>query len=260
MTSPFLARLASGVILADGAMGTELSRRGGTWQRSSAEANLENPELVLAIHRDYVEAGSELLRTNTFTANSARMDPGLAREAILQGVGLARSAAGSGRLVAGSVGPLADLALDPSLREATYLEQCLALAEGGCDLLVLETFQDLGDLAGALRMARATGLPLVAQVALADLGPDRIRQIPADVVGINCIDPDLAVRAVERLGPGRRSAFPSAGLPGESGYPVSPAQFAQGMDRLRSLGARLVGGCCGTGPDHLRAAAGRVGG
>jgi homocysteine S-methyltransferase len=254
MTSRFLEALASGAVLGDGAMGTELLARRAAWELSSSEVNLTDPDLVHAVHREYAEAGCELLRTNTFTANSIRMPGDRAREAILRGVALARRAAGPGRFVAGSVGPLSDVKADPERRATAYGDQCRNLLDGGCDAIVLETFRDLGDLGIAVRAARATGLPVVAQVAL-QAAADGLRDLPADVVGVNCLGPEEVGAALEKLASRTRSCFPSAGLPTKVGYPVSPASFAQAAERLRAAGVRLIGGCCGTGPGHLRAAA-----
>lgn len=254
MTSRFLEAIASGFVLGDGAMGTELLARRAAWALSSSEVNLTDPDLVYAVHREYAEAGCDLLRTNTFTANSVRMPADRAREAVLRGVELARRAAGPARLVAGSVGPLSDVKVGPERRAAAYADQCRDLHDGGCDAIVLETFRDLADLVLAVRAARATGIPVVAQAALRDASA-QLAEVPADVVGVNCLDPDEVAAALEKLGSRQRSGFPSAGLPTKTGYPVSPASFAQAAERLRSSGVRLVGGCCGTGPGHLRAAA-----
>lgn len=244
----FLERLDKGVVLGDGAMGTELLKRGFTAERPLAALNLIRPRAVLAIHRRYVAAGAELLRTNTFLAQRPFLDATRVREVNLAGVRLAREA--GAKWVAGSVAPAA-AGRD---RLARYREQCDTLAEAGCDAILLETFRSLEELRLAVRAAAATGLPLIASRA------GRLpRPVRADVVGVNCIDSEAAIRAIGK-GTGRRlAAFPSAGLPDRKGrYPVTPGAFADAVGRLIALGVRLVGGCCGTTPAHIRAAAGVV--
>lgn len=242
----FLDALEQRVVLGAGAMGTELLRRGGEVEGPVDQLNLTQTNLVLDLCRDYVKAGAEVVKTNTFLANRRRVGK-QAREINLAGAQIARDAA-KGAFVAGCVGPL--------MRRSdfqVYREQCQALAKGGCDLLLFETFTDAFDLKMALRAGWSTGLPLVAQMArlpLADL-PD----LDADVVGVNCVDADKALDAIAGLS-GRtffRSAFLSAGSD------VSPRRFALDLQRLAEAGARLVGGCCGAGPEHIAAAAAALG-
>jgi methionine synthase / methylenetetrahydrofolate reductase(NADPH) len=232
MSRDFLRALASGLIVADGAMGTELAARG--LEAPFERFNLERPELVLAVHRAHLAAGARLLRTNTFLVRD--------RETARAGARLAREAAGEAALVAGALGPGADAAA--------------ALAEGGCDLLLLETFTDPAALARAIRAAKATGLPVVAQMA----GEPELRALEgADVAGVNCVDPEAAAGLLAKLlkdGGRPVSAFPHAGLPGRL---MPPADFARSTARLAALGARLLGGCCGAGPEHVRALAKEVG-
>ncbi len=222
MTGGILRALAAGPLAADGAMGTELGARGLTppYERY----NLERPEAVLDVHRAYRDAGARLLRTNTFQAAS--------RDAVLAGVRLAREVAGDSLWVAGAMGPgTADAGV---------------LAEGGCDLLILETFTDADELLAALRRAKATGLPVAAQMAGL---PDARAREEADLVGINCLDPEETLRLAARL-KGPLSAFPHAGLPGA---PIAPAVFAAAGALLAARGVRLLGGCCGAGPAHVKA-------
>ncbi len=259
--SRFLGALKAGVVLGDGAYGTEFLRRGCTAGRPLDELNLTRPELVLALHREYREAGSELTKTNTFLANRFRLKPhGLGdrvREINQAGVKLAKEGAGGG-FVAGVVGPLTDCPW--SERTACYEEQCAALVDAGCDVLLLETFMEASDLLAAVGVARKTALPVVCQMALTlDRGFDRLclqaGKLGISVLGTNCVDPDQALRSIERVAKGAElplSAFPNAGLPGEE---KSPREFAEALGALVDAGARLVGGCCGTGPAHLREAA-----
>ena len=216
--------LAAGRILADGAMGTELGARG--LRPPYERCNLEAPDRVLEIHRAYRDAGARVLRTNTFLAKD--------RDAALAGARLARQAAGTELWVAGVMGPGSDVAD--------------ALADGGCDLLILETFTDADALLAALRRAKSTGLPVAAQMAGL---PDARARAEADLVGVNCLDPEETIRLTSTLA-APVSAFPHAGLPGA---PIAPPVFAAAGRRLAALGVSLLGGCCGAGPAHIQALA-----
>jgi methionine synthase I (cobalamin-dependent) len=222
--------LASGLILADGAMGTELAGRG--MSPPFERFNLERPAAVLDVHRAHRAAGARLLRSNTFLARTP--------EEARAGARLAREAAGEDLWVAGAAGP--------------GMEHVEALAEAGCDLLILETFTDAAALRRALARARATGLPTVAQAA----GPPPAG-LEADVVGVNCVAAEEALGLVDallRAGVPAVSAFPHAGLPGAL---ASPGAFAAAGARLAALGVRILGGCCNAGPGHVRALAEAVG-
>jgi methionine synthase I (cobalamin-dependent) len=141
-----------------------------------------------------------------------------------------------------------------------YQEQCQALVGEGCDVLLLETFMEASDLLAAVEVARTTGVPVVCEMALTlDRGFDRLCAMAGGMgisaLGTNCVDPAQALRSLERVAKATTlplSAFPSAGLPGEE---QSPREFAESIGSLVDAGARLVGGCCGTGPEHIRAAA-----
>ena len=228
MTRDVRRAFAAGLVLGDGAMGTELAARGlaAPFERF----NLERPDVVLDVHRAYVAAGARLLRTNTFLARDAKT--------ALAGARLAREAAGEDLLVAGAIGP--------------GMAQAAALAEGGCDLLILETFTDADELERAMGAVKKLGLPWVAQMATT---PDPRVLAQAEAAGVNCVDPDraLALLTALRAACGAPlSAFPHAGLPGA---PIAPADFARGGRRLADFGVRLIGGCCGAGPAHVRALA-----
>lgn len=245
----FLAELEKRVLLGSGAMGTELLRRGALPGRPLDELNLTRPSLVLDLTRDYVAAGSEVIKTNTFLANRFRVGA-KAREINLAGARIARDAA-KGAFVAGCVGPLAELGSD----FLVYREQCRALAEGGCDLILLETFTNFADLQVAMKAAWTTGLPVACQAAEMKIlaGLKKLTEIDADVIGVNCVDADEAASAAASLaGPLFRSAFPNAGLPGRE---IPAREFGLGIQRLVEVGVRLVGGCCGAGPEHIAAAA-----
>jgi methionine synthase I (cobalamin-dependent) len=257
----FLAALEKRVILGAGAVGTEFLKRGCLSGRPLDELNLTRPHLVLELSQEYVKAGAELIKTNTFLANRFRLKAaGLekrVRDINIAGAQLARDAARTG-FVAGCVGPLSDMGLSDFL---VYREQCTALAKGGCDLILFETFTDFADLSLALKAGWSTGLPLVCQVSRLTILPGlaRMRELDADIVGVNCIEPGAAATALTKLRERWQfflSAFPNAGLPGEE---MSPRDFAGWIRVLVDSGARLVGGCCGTGPDHIRAAAAALG-
>ncbi len=279
----FRDQLSRGALVADGAMGTMLYGRGVFINRCFDELNLSSPGLVKEIHEEYVKAGAEVLETNTFGANRARLAAfGFAEKlrAINQaGVRLAREAAGEAAFVAGSAGPLG-IRIEPlgptSYEEARamFREQFEALVEAGVDLLILETFSVLSELREALAAARAAAgdeMVIVAQVTIDDYGnlPDgtptelfarMLDELPADVVGLNCsAGPKVMLETVERmvLYTGKPlSVMPNAGHPatveGRKLYLCSPEYMAQYGRRLLSAGVRLIGGCCGTTPEHIR--------
>ncbi|MCC6348151.1 MAG: bifunctional homocysteine S-methyltransferase/methylenetetrahydrofolate reductase [Candidatus Eisenbacteria bacterium] len=287
VTSPFLARLAQGPLLADGAMGTLLFERGIAYERCFDELNLSEPGLVEAVHRDYLAAGAELIETNTFGASPLRLEAhGLAARARLvarQGVKLARNAreiAGTSAFVGGSMGPLGRQ-LEPfggvtvPEAEGAFREQAEGLLEGGLDVFVLETFQDLNEILAAIRAVREVTreLPIVAQMTFGTDGKTRyghtpqlvaraLRQAGADVIGVNCgVGPQPALEVLAQLvadaGETPVSVMPNAGLPqlvnGRYVYRSHPEYFADFAARAVAAGARLVGGCCGTTPAHIRA-------
>ncbi len=263
-------------------MGTMLYAKGVSLNRCFDELNLVSPQLVKEVHMGYVKAGAELLETNTFGANRFRLAKfDLAervREINLAGARLARESAGEDLYVAGSVGPLG-LRLEPlgptSREEArkAFREQIVALAEGGVDLIVIETMMDLEEAHQALLAAReATSLPVVVQMTVQEDGntpsgaspEDFGRQLDAwgaDVIGINCgIGPAAVLETLERIAAvttKKLSAQPNAGLPhsidGRTHYLCSPEYMAERASRFIQAGARIVGGCCGTTPEHIRA-------
>ena len=291
MSTDFRTRLQRGPVLCDGAMGTMLYSKGIFINRCYDELNLSQPELVASVHQEYVKAGAEILETNTFGANSFRLArhgcQGRVVEINRVGVELARSAAGNDVMVAGSVGPLG-VRIEPlgktGLDEAraAFSQQIAALAEAGIDLLILETFGYVEELHQAILAARdaAPGIPVVAQVTIDDEGnaldgstPEsyakRIEGYGPEVLGCNCsVGPVAMLDAIERVRQVTSlplSAQPNAGMPrnveGRNIYLCSPEYMAEYTRRLIAAGTRLVGGCCGTTPEHIRAmkAALRVG-
>lgn len=280
-----LERLERGPLLLDGAMGTELWARGWPRERPADAAVLERPELVSAIHLAYREAGAEVLTTATFGAHAMRLDPvGLGKELVAinkAATALAREAAGPHGFVAGSVGPpgrnlhgIGDLSFRTAL--GAYRVQMTVLLDAGVDLLLLETFTDTLDLQAALQVARELGgpVPVAASFALSGLvqlsPPTALLQVAqamgAEIVGVNCVDPESALATLAQVRPfaSRPLLFmPSAGEPterdGHLTWPVEPGAFAEAGRRAVALGARLLGGCCGTTPAHIQALH-RVGG
>ena len=279
---PILQRLEKRPLVCDGAMGTMLYATGVSLNRCFDELNLVSPALVKEVHMGYVKAGAELLETNTFGANRFRLGKfdlaDKVREINLAGARLARESAGEDLYVAGSVGPLG-LRLEPlgatSLDEArsAFREQVEALAAGGVDLIVIETMMDLEEAHQALLAVReASSLPVVVQMTVQDDGntpsgaspEDFTRQLDAwgaDIIGINCgVGPAIVLETLERMAAvttKKLSAQPNAGLPhsidGRTHYLCSPEYMAERASRFIQAGARIVGGCCGTTPQHIKA-------
>jgi len=280
--------LADGrVHVVDGAMGTMLYGRGVFLNVCYDELNLKQPGLVRDIHREYVRAGAELLETNTFGANPVKLAiHGLAAETErinTEAAGLAREAAGSRAAVAGAIGPLG-VRIEPfgemSVSEArdAFALQVRGLLAGGVDGFILETFSDVAELGAAFQAVRSlSDLPVIAQMTVGTdgkthygtdpvvFGPE-IEVMGADVVGVNCsVGPHGVLEAVEKLARVVTlplSAQPNAGLPREVAdrkiYMASPEYMASYARRMVEAGARFVGGCCGTTPDHIRAIVGFV--
>jgi len=277
-------QLARRVLVADGAMGTMLYSRGVFINRCYDELNLSSPSLVKEVHEEYVRAGAKILEANTFGANRARLSPfgfGERLRALNQaGVRLAREAAGDSAFVAGAVGPLG-VRIEPlgptSFAEARamFREQVEALVEAGADLLILETFSNLNELREAIfatREAAGDDIVVVAHVTIDDYGnlPDgtgtetfsrRLDEWPADVIGCNCsAGPKVTLETIEKMQAYTRkplSAMPNAGHPatveGRKIYLCSPEYMAQYARRFLQAGARILGGCCGTTPEHIKA-------
>ena len=285
MIHPFLERLERGPVLADGGMGTMIYARGVPYERCYDELNLTEPGIVQRIHREYIRAGAELIETNTFGANRFKLAPfGLedrVRDINFRAVKIAREAreeCGDPVFLAGAIGPLGQhLAplgtIDPEQAQAAFREQAEALLEAGADLIVLETFGDLAELQEAILAVRgACDLPLVAQVSLTDDGlmlsgesPDEVARVLAgqrvDVIGANCgIGPQGTLDAVRQMALplfAKLSAMPNAGAPtrveGRYVYMSTPEYFADYVERFVGAGVGLLGGCCGTTPQHIAA-------
>jgi homocysteine S-methyltransferase len=280
-TPPFLEALEQRVLVCDGAMGTMLYARGIFLNRSFDELNLTQPDLVAEVHQAYVRAGADVIETNTFGANRVKLGAfGLAdrmRTINTQGARIARHAAREQVYVAGAIGPLG-IRIEPwgktgvDEAEDHFREQARALLDGGVDLFVLETFRDVNELGAAVRAVRTLcDLPVVAQItteedgnSLDGVAPEtfvpQLEQIGAHVVGVNCsVGPAAMLETIERMArvaSVRLSAQPNAGRPreieGRNIYLCSPEYMASYARRFITNGVRLVGGCCGTTPEHVR--------
>ncbi len=278
----FLDALQERVLVCDGATGTMLYAKGVFINRCFDELNLSSPELVSEVHAAYVQAGADIIETNTFGANRHKlMMHGLVEQIgriNSEGARLAREAAGDGVYVAGAIGPL-DLRVEPwgkmSIDEAreAFREQSKALLEGGVDLFILETFSDMNEIYAAIRGVRdASNLPIVAQITIEEDGNNlegtppevfgrRVDEWGADVVGLNCsVGPQAMLDGLERLArvtTKKLSVQPNAGRPrnveGRNLYLCSPEYMASYARKFVRYGAGIVGGCCGTTPEHIQA-------
>ena len=279
--TPFLEALDTRVLVCDGAMGTMLYAKGIFLNRSFDELNLTQPDLVADVHQAYVRAGADVIETNTFGANRIKLGAfGLADKvhAInLQGAKIARHAARDQVYVAGAIGPLG-IRIEPwgktgvDEAEEFFRAQARGLLEGGVDLFVLETFRDVNEIGAAIRAVRTIcDLPIVAQVTTEEDGnsldgaaPEafvpELERLGAQVVGLNCsVGPAAMLETIERMSQVttvKLSAQPNAGRPreieGRHIYLCSPEYMASYARRFINGGVRLVGGCCGTTPEHIR--------
>ncbi len=271
------------IVVFDGAMGTMLYSKGVFINQCYDELNLRAPDMVREIHQQYVDAGADVIETNSFGANRIKLTQhGLqdqTRELNRSAATLAREAAGDRALVAGAVGPLG-VRLEPygptSKDEAcaVFREQMEGLVEGGVDCFILETFGDLEEIEQAIRAARsvAPNIPIIAQMTIGVDGhtpygaspEDVVRELDAwgaDVIGLNCsVGPQTILDCIEKMAPQTQrklSAQPNAGMPrdvgGRSMYMASPEYMATYARHLVQAGAKIVGGCCGTTPDHIHA-------
>ncbi len=283
--SVLLARLLDPeeVVMFDGAMGTMLYAKGVFINQCYDELVLRSPDLVRDVHAAYAASGADVLETNTFGANRTKLTLyGLESQVALinrRAAEVAREAAGEGLLVAGAVGPLG-VRLEPygatsrDEARAMFAEQMTALAEGGADCFVLETFADLDELEQAIAAARgvAPQLPIIAQATIGldmrtayGAAPEDIARAldrwGVDVIGLNCsVGPQTILEAIERMAAvtsRKLSAQPNAGMPrdvsGRTMYMASPEYMATYARHLVQAGAKVVGGCCGTTPEHVTA-------
>ncbi len=273
------------VVVFDGAMGTMLYAKGVFINVCFDQLNVTQPELVREVHAAYVKAGAEVIETNTFGANRVKLAQhgleGHVEEFNARAAQIAREAAGDRAWVAGAVGPLG-VRIEPygptAVDEArgVFRDQLAALREGGADLFILETFADLSELEQAIHAARDVdaSVPVIAQMTIGTDGltpygdaPEEVARVltaaGADVVGLNCsVGPQAILEAIERMAPvttRKLSAMPNAGMPrevsGRTMYMASPEYIASYGRHLVHAGVKVIGGCCGTTPDHIKALA-----
>jgi homocysteine S-methyltransferase len=280
-----LTALKENVLCGDGAMGTLLAERGIPAGSCFEELCLSRPEVISEIHREYLAAGANVITTNSFGANALKLSAfGLklrTSEINLQAARLARAsvtASGQRAWVAGSVGPIGSRGTSAGEeaargidRESLFREQIAGLLEGGSDLILLETFQDPEELLLALRIAKSLGdKPVITLIASPESGRlpggawvgdllETLGREGADIVGLNCVNgPQAMLRLVEKIAPSRPLAvYPNAGRPfyqeGRISYGTTPEYFADLGRHMATDGAVLVGGCCGTSPQHIKA-------
>jgi len=287
-SSSFLDDLDRRVLVCDGAMGTQLYAKGVFINRCFESLNVSQADLVASVHAEYLRAGADVIETNTFGANRIKLRAfGLSDKVAainLEGARIAKAAAarhqglaGDRVYVAGAIGPLG-IRVEPwgktgvDEAEQYFREQAGALVEGQVDLFILETFRDLNEIGAAIAAIRSlSALPIVAQMTTEEDGNSLDGTPPeqfgpallakgADVVGVNCsVGPAPMLESIERLAgatTARLSAMPNAGKPrdieGRNIYLCSPEYMASYARRFIASGVRLVGGCCGTTPEHIR--------
>lgn len=288
--APLKSRLNRGeLILLDGAMGTELARRGAAtplplW---SASALLDAPDTVREIHEEYVRAGADILTANTFRVTAralGKVGRGSEIDRLTElAVGLARDAAvraGGARavMIAGALAPLEDcyrpdLMPEAAVAEREHAEQAVRLARRGVDLILIETMNSIAEAKAAMRGAKPTGLPVLVSFLCRNARElwsgerieDAVRAVEAlkpEAILVNCVAPDIAADLVAEMARVTRlplGCYPNAGEPDLAqetwNFDPSwtPTRFAEAAALWVARGAQLVGGCCGTGPDHIRA-------
>ena len=282
MRLPFLEFLKNNIVLFDGAMGTEIYSKGIFINTCYDELNLTNPKLIKEIHQSYIEAGSDVIETNTFGGNRLVLQKfGLedkAYEINFQGAKIAREVAGDDIYVAGSMGALNErlepwgLLSEKEVKEI-YAEQAKALIDGGVDFLILETFSDLHLIQQAiLGIKEKFEIPIIASMTVGDDGntsfgtpsdlfAKKIELLGACAVGLNCsVGPKVMLDEVEKMIHAVNipiCVIPNAGAPqhidGRNIYLASPEYFAQYAKHFTQAGVRIIGGCCGTNPDFIKA-------
>jgi 5-methyltetrahydrofolate--homocysteine methyltransferase len=288
-------RIKQGLFLLDGAMGTELIARGLEVGTCNEYLNVTSPDIVSGIHRAYLQAGSDAILTNTFGANKyvlARY--GFGDEVVrlnIAGAEIARRAAGEERYVLGDIGPSGDFLeplgrLKPNELKAAFAQQAGALLDGGVDGFIIETITALDEATITIEAVRSVSgdLPVFASMAFDRVGGgfktmmgvdvesavSKMISLEVDAVGFNCGTASLDeyvelaekyVSAIKALKKSRVVIFaePNAGRPelieGRAVYKVSPEDFAAAAEKIYSTGVNIIGGCCGTGPEHIKAIA-----
>jgi 5-methyltetrahydrofolate--homocysteine methyltransferase len=283
LSNQFLSAITCGFLIGDGGYGALLRAQGMGPDERPELWNITHPDRVLALHRAFIEAGSQVIQTNTFQGNRISFErqgaePRL-REAILQGGRLAREAAGEAVIVGGSMGPTGRI-VEPygdlpiaEAREA-FEEQADLLAESGADFIIVETHFCLEEMTAAVEAAKRTGLPVAASMTFEERGRTafgvepgqaavELEELGASLVGANCsTGPSHMLGVIEQMRQATRLpllAQPNAGVPrvreGEVVYPATPQTLAEYALRFRDLGVALIGACCGAGPEHIAAMA-----
>lgn len=270
------------ILLFDGGMGTELYKRGVFINRCFDEMNLSNPKLVQQVHNEYIKAGADVIETNTFGANRFKLTSFQLREKLYeinyQGAKIAKEIAGNDALVAGSIGPLSVQIepLGPISREEArdyFTEQIIPLLDAKVDLLIFETFVYLEELNQAVKAGKKlTDIPILALMTIdedassltgakPEIMINQLINTGADIIGVNCtVGPQVMLEWIERV---RHLTdlpiilMPNAGKPknidGRNIYLASPEYFAEYTKHFILSGANVVGGCCGTTPEHIKA-------
>ena len=283
-------RIGQELFLLDGAMGTELIARGVEVGRCCDYLNIEQPGTILEIHRSYFQAGSDAVLTNTFGGNKFALAQHSLNDKVEEinraAAEIARQAAGDDKYVLGDIGPSGDF-LEPlgnlrpeELKEA-FIEQAKALSAGGVDGFIIETMTSIDEATIAVEAVKSISgdLPVLASMAFGKAGSDfktmmgvdvefavaKLISLDVDAVGFNCgtvsLDEyvELAGRYVAAAKGALIFAEPNAGKPelveGGSVYKVTPEDFAAAAEKIHSAGVNIIGGCCGTGPEHIRALA-----
>jgi len=289
-------RIKSGLFLLDGAMGTQLFAHGIEIGKCNDYLNIESPAVISAIHQSYFKAGSDAVITNTFSANRYVLSRHNLAEEVENinkaAARIAREAAGQNGYVLGDIGPTGDF-LEPlgmlkadELKNA-FMAQAMALKDGGVDGFIIETMSAIDEICIAIEAAKAVeGLPVFASMSFDAAGNSfrtmmgvdvetavtKMTNAGTDVVGFNCgkMSLDGYVKLAEQFVNVARKkggniivfAEPNAGLPdlvdGKAVYKVTPEEFAQAAEKIHSLGINIIGGCCGTGPEHIKAIAKRL--
>ncbi len=284
----FAERLATGeTVLADGAMGTMLQAAGLEKGHAPEEFNLTNPEKVLAVHQGYVDAGSEIILTNSFGGNKYRLGKyGLGEKVYDLNRRAAEIALKAGAsFVAGSIGPTGEFfaplgTLTPEEAKETFAEQARGLADGGVDLLVIETMSDLSEMEAAIQGARqATDLPLVCTMTFqqklhtimgtsARQAAEALASWGAAALGANCgTGPEEVEQVLQQMKEAVPHAFlvakANAGVPrlvqGRTEYNATPELMAEYAGRFAQMGVTIIGACCGSTPEHIAAMAETLG-
>lgn len=281
MTRSILQRAREGLLVGEGAMGSELAVRGVSF-RNSGEVNVSHPEVVAAVHRDYLEAGAEVFQTNTFASNQLMLDrAGLGEQAAAiqtAAARIVREAVGPEPLVALNIGPTGHL-LEPlgdTPREtvvACYRRQLEVMLPQGLDFVLMESFSAFEEVEAALEAAQAVGCELPVAVTMSftsELGTTmmgndgaqagrRLAALGADIIGANCGHVEglrVALQQMAEVTDLPLMAQPNAGQPeligGRTVYRQSPEDFGRFAQDLAELGVRIIGGCCGTTPAHIR--------